>query len=161
MFFHKGEFVLLPGAIEAINKLSKLFGRIIIVTNQRGIGKGLMDVSALHEIHEHMIEEIEKGGGRIDALYYCAIDDDKHHDRKPNPGMPLEAAHMFPEIDFSKSIMVGDKMSDMTLGRNIGAYTVMVRSSGTNVETEHVDIDLSFNRLLDLARACEVQEAGS
>ncbi len=120
-----------------------------------------MDVSALHEIHEHMIDEIEKGGGRIDALYYSTIDDDKHHDRKPNPGMPLEAAHMFPEIDFSQSVMVGDKMSDMTLGRNIGAHTVMIRSSGVNVETEHVDIDLSFDSLLDFANACEEQEAGS
>src|SRR5687768_16377806 len=64
--FHKGEFEFLPGAIEAIKKLSGVFGKIIIVTNQRGIGKGLMDEVALRDIHEHMLTEIRNGGGRID-----------------------------------------------------------------------------------------------
>lgn len=151
--FHKGEFTFLPGAIEAIKILSAHFGKVIIVTNQRGIGKGLMDDIALHEIHQHMIEEIEKGGGRIDALYYCPIADDKHHDRKPNPGMLLEAAHMFADIVFSKSIMVGDKPSDMQLGRNVGTYTVLITSSQTGDVSDHIDIDMQFDSLKDLAQA--------
>ncbi len=149
--FHKGEFQFLPGAIEAISKLSELFGKIIVVTNQRGIGKGLMDEKALGEIHQHMIDEIEKGGGRIDALYYCSIDDDKHHDRKPNPGMILEAAEMYSEIDLSKSIMVGDKMSDMHLGRNVGAYTVMILMSHRGSTENHCDIDMWCESLSDFA----------
>ncbi len=149
--FHKGEFQFLPGTIEAISKLSGLFGKIIVVTNQRGIGKGLMDEQALAEIHQHMIDEIEKGGGRIDALYYCAIDDDKHHDRKPNPGMILEAAEMYSEIELSKSIMVGDKMSDMQLGRNVGAYTVMILLPHRGSTENQCDIDMWCESLSDFA----------
>jgi len=149
--FNKGEFQFIPGATEAIRTLSSVFGKIIVVTNQRGIGKGLMDKTALGEIHQHMIDETEKEGGRIDALYYCAINDDKHHDRKPNPGMALEAAMMFPEIEFSKSILVGDKMSDIQLGRNIGAYTVLITSSQSGDIKNHPDVDLRYDSLKEFA----------
>ena len=110
-----------------------------------------MDEVALHDIHQHMIDEIHGAGGRIDAIYYCTIVDDKHHDRKPNPGMLLEAAHMYPEIDFSRSIMAGDKMSDMQLGRNVGAHTVMITSSQRGDVLDHPDIDLKFNSLEEFA----------
>jgi len=151
--FHPGEFVFLPGAVEAIKALSGHFGKVIIITNQRGIGKGLMEDKTLQEIHQHMIDEIEKGGGRIDALYYCPVADDKHHDRKPNPGMLLEAAHMYQDIDFSKSIMAGDKMSDMQLGRNVGTYTVLIASSQTGDVTDHIDVDMKFDSLKEFAQA--------
>lgn len=149
--FNKEEFKFIPGVTGAIKTLSEVFGKIIIVTNQRGIGKGLMDEAALGEIHQHMIEAIEEAGGRIDALYYCAINDEKHHDRKPNPGMPLEAAHMYPEINLAKSIMVGDKMSDMQLGRNIGAYTVLITSSQSGAIKDHPDLDMLFASLKEFA----------
>lgn len=149
--FNISEFKFIPGVHEAIQKLSSVFGQIIILTNQRGIGKGLMDEAVLNEIHQHMIDEIEQSGGRIDSLYYCMITDDKHHDRKPNPGMALEAAHMYPEIDFSTSIMVGDKMSDMQLGRNIGAYTVLISSSKQEEQKNHPDLDLFFDSLINFA----------
>ena len=148
---HPGEFQFLPGAKEAIRDLSSIFGKIIIVTNQRGIGKGLMDHQALSDIHQYMIDELEEAGGMIDALYYCPIVDDNHFERKPNPGMPLDAAHMYPEIDFSKAIMVGDKISDMQLGRNIGAYTVMITSSQSGGVTEHPDVDMRLDSLRDFA----------
>ncbi len=150
--FHKGDFQFIQGALEAISILNSVFGKIIVVTNQRGIGKGLMDEKALGEIHQHMIDEIEKTGGRIDALYYCAMDDEKHHDRKPNPGMALEAAKMFPDIEFSRSVMVGDKMSDMQLGRNIGAYTVLITSSQSGEIRTHPDVDLWFDVFLEFAK---------
>jgi D-glycero-alpha-D-manno-heptose 1-phosphate guanylyltransferase len=149
--FNTGEFQFLPGAPEAIARLRSFFGRIIIVTNQRGIGKGLMDEQALADIHQHMIDHIEAAGGKIDALYYCAINDEKHHDRKPNPGMPLEAAKMFSEIDFSRSIMVGDKLSDMELGRNTGAFTVLITPKPEEDYLNHLDIDLRFESLAAFA----------
>lgn len=147
--FHTGEFQFIPGSTEAIKRFSAIFGKIIIITNQRGIGKGLMDEVALGEIHQHMIECIENEGGRIDALYYCAIADDKHHDRKPNPGMALEAALMFHEINFSRTIMVGDKMSDMQLGRNIGAYTILIDPAQSF--PPHPDVDLCLDSLIKLS----------
>ncbi|MGB3077837.1 MAG: HAD-IIIA family hydrolase [Saprospiraceae bacterium] len=149
--FHKGEFQFIDGVKEALAKLHDVFGKIIIITNQRGIGKGLMDEKALGEIHQHMLDEIEQAGGWIDALYYCVINDDKHHDRKPNPGMILEAGRMYPEIDFSKSIMVGDKMSDMQLGRNTGVYTIMITSSQSGDLQSHPDVDMRFDSLKEFA----------
>lgn len=146
-----GEFIFIIGAKEALVKLSKVFGRIIVLTNQRGIGKGLMDEKALAEIHQHMLNEIGEAGGRIDAVYYCPVDDPKYHDRKPNPGLALEAANMFPDILFAKSIMAGDKMSDMQLGRNIGAFTVMIPSSQSGDFNSHPDVDLAFSSLKELA----------
>ncbi|MFZ1676176.1 MAG: HAD-IIIA family hydrolase [Saprospiraceae bacterium] len=149
--FNKEEFQFIDGAKEALAKLHDVFGKIIIVTNQRGIGKGLMDEKALGEIHQHMLDEIEQAGGWVDALYYCVINDDKHHDRKPNPGMILEAGRMYPEIQFSKSIMVGDKMSDMQLGRNTGVYTIMITSSQSGDFESHPDVDLRFDSLKEFA----------
>jgi len=146
--FHTGEFKFIPGAVEAIKRLSEVFGKIIVITNQRGIGKGLMGEQALSSIHQHMLNEIQEHGGRIDALYYCAVVDDKHPDRKPNPGMILEAAHMYPEIDLEKSIMVGDKMSDMQLGRNVGAYTVKIDPAA---QVSHPDIDLACDSLINFS----------
>ncbi|MDQ3015144.1 MAG: HAD-IIIA family hydrolase [Bacteroidota bacterium] len=148
---HRDQFQFLPGVQKAIHDLSDVFGKIIIVTNQRGIGKGLMDDQALGDIHQYMIDELEKAGGYIDALYYCPIVDDKHFERKPNPGMTLDAAHMYPEIDLSKSIMVGDKMSDMELGRNIGAFTVLIPSSQSVGVGDHVDVDLRYSSLSEFA----------
>lgn len=149
--FTPDEFHFNDGALEALRILSDRFGIVVVLTNQRGIGKGLMDVQQLSLIHDHMINEINAAGGRIDALYYCPIVDDTHFDRKPNPGMALEAAHMFPSINFSKSIMVGDKMADMQLGRNIGAYTVMIRSSQSGYIEGDVDVDLIFDSLREFA----------
>lgn len=150
--FHTGEFRFLPGAIEAIRKLNLLFSRTIVVTNQRGIGKGLMTIQALGEIHDHMISALEREGARIDALYYCTETDDKHFDRKPNPGMLLEARHMYPDIDFKRSLICGDKLSDMQLGRNVGAFTVLITSGKDVSFQQHPDVDACYDSLLSFAQ---------
>jgi histidinol-phosphate phosphatase family protein len=147
--FNIDEFQFTHGALEAIAGLSSVFSKIIIVTNQRGIGKGLMDEKVLARIHQYMLEEIIKHGGRIDSIYYCPVDDDRHHDRKPNPGMALEAAKMFPEIRFSKSIMVGDKMSDMKMGRNVGAFTILIQPTHSHHPELHPDVDIYADSLLN------------
>lgn len=147
--FDKSEFHFIPGSIEAIKVLTSIFGKIIIVTNQRGIGKGLMNEEALSSIHDHMVHEIENGGGRIDALYYCTNVDDKYYARKPNPGMLLEAAHMFEDIDFSRSVMVGDKLSDMQMGRNVGAYTVFI--AGEKPIEDQPDFDMACPSLINFS----------
>jgi D-glycero-D-manno-heptose 1,7-bisphosphate phosphatase len=120
------EFVLLEGALEGIRDLSGIFGRIIVVTNQRGIGRGLMTESDLLCIHDHMLRQIEDAGGRIDKIYFCPEVSDTCEDRKPNPGMAYRAAADFPAIELSKSIMAGDKLSDMKFGRNAGMNTVLI-----------------------------------
>jgi len=121
------QFKFLPNVLKAIRGLYKIFGKIIIVTNQRGIGKKLMTEEDLREIHRNMLLEILRTGGKIDKIYYCPCNiDDNCKCRKPNIGMALQVKKDFPEIDFSKSIMLGDSLSDMEFGKKLGMLTILV-----------------------------------
>ena len=123
------EFEFLPGVLEAIALFARKFQHIFVVTNQQGIGKGLMGEEDLQEIHRRMLDEIQKAGGRIDRIYHCpSLAADQSPRRKPNPGMALQAGEEFPEVDFSKSIMAGDSVSDMEFGRNAGMHCVFIGS---------------------------------
>jgi len=149
--FNRNEFVFSEGALEAISRLSDFFKRIIVITNQRGVGKGLMTEADLHDIHGYMVEKIERTCGRIDDIFYCISTDDAHPDRKPSPGMAFRAREKFPEIDFTKSIMVGDKSGDMQWGRNIGAMTVWITSKRYRDNANPLEIDLACNSLFEFA----------
>jgi histidinol-phosphate phosphatase family protein len=123
---HWEDFIFEDGALEAITKLSGIFGRIIIVTNQRGIGIELMTDEDLSIIHEKMVAAIQEAGGRIDAIYYAPAADRSDIRRKPNPTMAYEAKKDFPEIDLAKSVIVGNSISDMEFGRNAGMRTIFI-----------------------------------
>lgn len=119
------EFEFLPGALDAVKYLSENFIRIVVVTNQQGIGKKLMSHDDLHSVHAHMLRNIELYGGRIDNVYYCpylATEDPLC--RKPNPGMALQAKDDFPDILFEESIMIGDSPSDIGFGNQLGMKTI-------------------------------------
>ena len=148
------EFKFYDGAKEAIKTFSERFGKIIVVSNQRGINKGLMTEEDLASIHRNMQREIESSGGRIDGIYYCTAIEAKDPYRKPNPGMAFLANQDFPEIDFSKSIIAGNKPSDMLFGKNAGMYSVYIASTHPQTPFPHPDIDLRFNSLSDFAKAC-------
>jgi len=147
------EFEFYHGVIEAISLLSEKFATIVVISNQRGVGRGLMSEKDLFDIQHRMKSEIAKAGGRIDKIYYCTATDPHHFYRKPNPGMALQAAKDFPSIDLSKTIMVGNKLSDMQFGRNAGIYTVYLRTTHPEQVFPHADIDLVFNSLIDFAKA--------
>jgi histidinol-phosphate phosphatase family protein len=150
--FHYDEFVFHNGAREALRIFAARFGRIVIVTNQRGVGKGLMTAADLQIIHDKMIAEIVLAGGRIDRIYYADSLRDDHSHRKPNPGMALAAQNDFPEIDFRRALMVGNNLSDMEFGRNAGMFTIFLRTTNPDQPLPHPDIDLAFNSLYDLAK---------
>jgi D-glycero-alpha-D-manno-heptose 1-phosphate guanylyltransferase len=150
---HWGQFIFSKGVLDVFKKLSDVFGRIIIVTNQRGVGKELMTEADLQSIHLEMQREVEIVGGKIDRIYYCTDKDNKCFFRKPNPGMAFQAVSDFPEIDLAKSIMVGNKPSDMRFGRSAGMYTVFVTTTNPDQPIPHPDIDLVFPTLADFARA--------
>ncbi len=150
--YNFGEFVFYEGALEAIEICSRHFGDIIIITNQRGVAKELMTELDLMEVHSQMLKAIEKAGGRIDAIYYCTSLDNDHPNRKPQPGMALQAKADHPEIDFSKSIMVGNNMSDMRFGRNAGMRTVFIQTTNPEQPVPHPDIDLACKSLLKFAQ---------
>jgi histidinol-phosphate phosphatase family protein len=141
------EFSFLPGVIEAISALSKVFGKIVVVTNQQGIGKGLYTHDDLAAIHAYMIAEVARAGGRIDAVFYAPqLSVENSPMRKPGIGMALAAREKFPEINFSQSIMVGDTASDMQFARNAGMKAILCASPGEDIEA-----DLQFGSLAEFA----------
>lgn len=147
------EFRFYEGVEKAFQKLAGKFGKIIIVSNQRGVGKQLMTEHDLRTIHQNMQEAIEAAGGRIDKIYYCTSTDNKHPDRKPNPGMAFHAKNYFDSIDLSRSVIIGNKPSDMLFGKNAGIYSVFLATTNPDVPFPHPDIDLRFDSLPDFAKA--------
>ena len=144
------DFRFLDGVLEALAIFEKVFGRIIIVSNQQGVGKGLMSPEALDMIDLKMKQAIRDAGGRIDASYYCThLESENHPDRKPGTGMGLKAKADFPEIDFLRSVMVGDSPSDMEFGKRLGMITVMIVENG--IEPESGSACLYFRSLRDFA----------
>lgn len=143
------EFIFIPGAKESITQFSKIFGRVFVVTNQQGIAKGLMTESNLLDIHTYMCSEIEKIGGKIDKCYYApGIVSRKNSLRKPNPGMALMAQRQFKNIDFERSVMVGDSNSDILFGKNLGMKTVRIHT----VEPITVEADITFKSLVEFEK---------
>ena len=141
------EFVFYDGVKEAIAVFAKTFNRIVVVTNQKGIGKGVTKPEDLQLIHKNMVAEIEAAGGRIDAVYFCPDLEDDSPNRKPNPGMGLQAAADFPDIDLSKAIMVGNTISDMKFGRNLGVQTIFLPTTRPEVDLNDERIDAVYNSL--------------
>lgn len=146
------EFHFYDGVPDAVQVLSEVFGTIILVTNQKGIGKGLMTEADLAVIHRHMLDTLEAHGGRIDRIYFAPDLENDAFNRKPQPGMAYQAKIDFPQIDFSKSIMVGNKPTDMRFGRNAGMHTVFLATTNPETTFPHNDIDARFEHLPALAR---------
>lgn len=145
---HWIEFEFIEGSIEAIKFLSTIFGKIIVVTNQQGIGKKLYRLEDLELIHKNMLYEINYHGGRIDKIYFSPyLQSENHPTRKPEIGMALEAQKDFPEINFKKSIMVGDSLSDMVFGKKAGMFTIYI--SEKTKQDPNIDLNVtSLNELI-------------
>lgn len=141
---HWIEFEFLEGVTVSLKILEKIFGHIVVVTNQQGIGKGIYRIEDLELIHKNMLYEIEYMGGRIDKVYFSPyLNSENHPTRKPGIGMALAAKNDFPKIDFNKSIIVGDSLSDMEFGRNAGMKTVFINP----VHSTNEKIDFCFTSL--------------
>ena len=146
------EFYFYDGAKEAIAFFTKKFNRIIVVTNQRGIGKRVTKIENVELIHKNMVAGIEKAGGRIDAVYFCPDVDDTSPNRKPNPGMGLQAVKDFPDIDLNKSVMIGNTISDMQFGRNLGVKTIFLTTTRPEVDLTDSRIDKVYPSLIAFAK---------
>lgn len=146
------QFEFLPGVTDAFRIFSGIFGRIIVVSNQQGIGKGLMTEDDVQEIHDKMIEEIRTRNGRIDKTYHSPfLDSENSILRKPNVGMALKARKDFPEIRFKKSIMTGDSVSDMVFGKRLKMRTVFISIDSKLIRQGHEIIDYVYPDLLTFA----------
>lgn len=144
-------FRFADGVLEALPVLAARFGRIVMVTNQRCIGRGLLTEDGLKQIHEQMLEVIRAHGGRIDKIYYCPDVDSDSPCRKPNGGMALQAKADFPDIDFTNAVMVGNTLSDMNFGKNLDMTTVFIPSTQAHHHFPHPLMDYRCNSLLDFS----------
>lgn len=147
------QFVYTPHFLEAMRLLRPRFARIILVTNQQCVGKGLCTMEDIDHIHDRMQGQLLVQGTPFDRIYCCPhLASDSCACRKPNIGLAMQAQRDFPDIDFKKSLMAGDSMSDMQFARNAGIIPVHV-GAVRHPEFEHIlDITTShFDSLYDFA----------
>ncbi len=147
------DFIWLPNTIISLQKISIRYKKVFIATNQQGVGKGVFTQERLDEIHRKMCEEISKNGGRIDRVYVCtALEKENNPNRKPGIGMALQAQQDFPEIDFTRSVMVGDALTDMQFGYKAGMRCVYI-TNGLPVAEQIKDYtDICLNDLAQFSK---------
>jgi histidinol-phosphate phosphatase family protein len=146
------QFEFLPGVVDAMKQFHKVFGRIIVVSNQQGVGKGLMSEKEVQLVHSGMMDEIEHAGGKVDAVYFSPhLRSERSVMRKPNVGMALKARRQFPEIRFNRSVMAGDSLSDMFFGKRVGMKTVFISPDSSLAKRHPRQIDFVFPDLISLA----------
>jgi len=139
--FSTDGFVFIDGVLEAIATFSQVFSRIIVVTNQQGVGKKLMTLDNLQDVHKYMMDRVAEAGGKIDKVYFAPhLKEEQSVMRKPNSGMGLQAKKDFPDIDFQNAIMVGDTFSDVSFGKRLNMTTVVVGSEYRHIfNLSHAD----------------------
>lgn len=152
---------LLPGAAAAVARLNRAGLRTCLVTNQRGVALGLMSGADLDAVHERLTALLGAAGGQLDAIYACLHDAGQCSCRKPAPGLLLRARTERPEIDFARSVIVGDALSDMQAGRALGLLTVMIAGVRPShvPEADHIVSDLAEAAELVLAMRGESSAA--
>lgn len=116
------EFVFLDGVPQAIRRLNRAGYLVIVVTNQRGVARGLLSRPELDELHRRMCASLAERGARIDAVYVCPHEEGVCDCRKPGIGL-LQAAERDHPLDRTRSWMIGDSLSDILAGRRFGVST--------------------------------------
>jgi histidinol-phosphate phosphatase family protein len=149
---HPSEFIWVPGSLSAVVRLKSIFKNIIVITNQQGIAKEVMNREDLFLIHEQMLQDVQTAGGRIDAIYFAeGLRHDDSFNRKPSQGMFLQAKNEFSELNPCKTIIAGDTFSDMMFGHRLGLHTVLISKSGLQNRRYQYIVDYQFNDLAGFA----------
>ncbi|MER7015003.1 HAD family hydrolase [Saccharopolyspora sp. NPDC000359] len=136
------DLVLLPGVAQAVRRLNRSGRQVIVVTNQRGVARGLMSQASLDAVHHRLRELVGQQGARLDAIYCCAHAAGRCGCRKPQPGMLLAAAADRPGVDLADAVLIGDAETDVAAGRAAGVRTVRLAAAGTRSAADHVVRDL-------------------
>jgi len=122
------EWVPIAGSLEAIARLCRHEYRVVIVTNQSGIARGLYSMDMLNKIHIRMLDHIRQKGGQIDAILFCPHGPDDHCDcRKPKPGLFLELAQRL-KVNLTGVPSVGDSLRDLQAAQAVNALPVLVET---------------------------------
>lgn len=129
-----------PQALEALRKIKNFPIKIVIITNQSAIGRGLLSLNDAHEINHRIKQVIEGNGGRIDGIFMCPHSPDEACScRKPKPGLFFQAAEKL-DIDLSVSVMVGDAFTDIIAAKNAGiSKTFLVRTGRGSSQTAFIE----------------------
>lgn len=118
------EFEFLPSVKDALKILAEKNYRLIVVTNQRGVARGWMSEADVQAVHAQMVTELAPA--QIAAIYCCPHNNNQCDCRKPKTGMFLQAQRDFPDIDFAKSVLIGDSLSDMEAGAKLGCRNILI-----------------------------------
>lgn len=122
------EWVPIPGSLEAIARLHQNGWSVAVATNQSGLGRGIIDLSTLHQIHQRMHEMVNQSGGKIDVVAFCPhTDSDDCACRKPAPGMLYTISERL-DVELSNVVIVGDSLRDMQAAMAAAATPVIVRT---------------------------------
>jgi histidinol-phosphate phosphatase family domain/HAD-superfamily hydrolase, subfamily IIIA len=144
---------------EAMQIFAKKFKTIVVVSNQQGVGKGLMSQQTLDDIHDKMKQEVQNAGGRIDGIYTCTALKNAHcFARKPQVGMALRARKEFSSIRFKGSVMVGDASTDMYFGKRLGMQTIFLSGNISQARQYYKWIDKRFLSLIEYAKYLENED---
>ena len=148
--------VFYPWTIDSIRAMNRAGLLVVVVTNQSGVARGILDEALVEATHQHLAATLEAGGARVDGYYYCP-----HHPRgtvapfarecdcrKPARGL-IDRAATDLGIDPARSFVVGDKWSDVQLGRAVGARAILVRTGGGAVEERRPLAGLSADAIVD------------
>jgi len=129
----------IPGSLTQIARLTNAGYRVVVISNQQGIGKGLFTLDDLDEVTEAVRQAVSKAGGRIDAFYYCPhLQDDECRCRKPRPGLLLRAAEQL-SVNLAETYFVGDSVSDVLAGQAAGCKTILVSADPNPNQTAQPD----------------------
>ncbi len=140
------QFRVLPGVPEALRRLNEAGVLAIVVSNQRGIARGLYTAAEVAAIHAKFQQLLERAGAHIDGFFICPHDKGECNCRKPLPGLFEQAVAQFPEITAETSAMIGDSLSDVEFGWRLGMRTVFVegdrerRKPGAEAAAEQADL---------------------
>lgn len=127
---HLDDFHILPGFADCVRAAAAKGFPAVIVTNQRGITRGITPPDQLAAMHARLRAELAREGLALLDIFICTADDDAHPDRKPNPGMLVRAAKRH-RLDLAQSWMIGDRESDVQTGRNAGVAATVLVDPGT------------------------------
>ncbi len=145
---NKAEFELLDGVLEKLKSWSIKGKRLFIITNQKGVGKGLMTENDLENLHQHMLAIFAENNIRIEDIKYCTALSDNDFRRKPNPGMLLEIFDEFQFVKPSETLFIGDSLSDLQAGKAVGTYTCFLHNNLELSDQIRQNADLIFESLL-------------
>jgi D-glycero-D-manno-heptose 1,7-bisphosphate phosphatase len=120
------QFQWLPGAVEAVARMTHADWVVMVVSNQRGIALGCLTVAQLEGIHANMRAGLERHGARLGGIYYCPHDRGECHCRKPGTGLFEQAQKDFPGIASGNSVVIGDSLSDIEAGKRLGMKTIFI-----------------------------------